>query len=687
MHRLIAVFLSLTLSPLLFAAEAAERGGLSAKVLWDLQRAGAPVAAPDGSQLVVPLTAYDADTNEGETRLWRLSTSPDVAPRPLTVEGFSASEPVFSPDGSQLAFISKRGSDESKDDAGQIYLLPMSGPGEARRLTTIPTGVKGLRWEGEYLYFISEVWPGLSWDAMAEQLQLQADGQVSARVWDAMPYAYFDHYLDEARAHHLFRIPAAGGQVENVTGSTDLALMRNTTGASHYDVSPDGQRIALVADSNVGEVYRNADVYLLTLPDGDVERATVSNLTQDNPAADSGPRFSPDGKQLAFTRQRIEGFYGDQGKLMLHALADGSTRMLHESWDRGLSSMVWAADSMGLYAPVDDRGTRRIYYLPLADGEPQALTANGDFGNLDMAGDGTLFAANQSALYPVRIGTVNTDTGAFTRLDDFNDAVLADVDAGSYESVSYKGHDGVDIQMWVHYPPGFDRSKSYPLMLLIHGGPHGAITDNFHYRWNAQTFASWGYVTAWPNFHGSSGFGQAFVDSINPDWISKPYADVIAAAEYLAEQDYIDSERMVAAGGSYGGYLSSILLGRPHPFKTLVIHAAVYDFYAQMSGDFAVNMHRFGPYWENPALYQQQSPHSYADNFNTPSLIIHGQKDLRVPVGQGFELYRTLQTRGVESRLVYYPDENHWVLKRGNSLHWYAQVRDWIGRFAKPGPR
>jgi dipeptidyl aminopeptidase/acylaminoacyl peptidase len=273
------------------------------------------------------------------------------------------------------------------------------------------------------------------------------------------------------------------------------------------------------------------------------------------------------------------------------------------------------------------------------------------------------------------------------RIDTFNDDVLGDVAIGTRESVTYQGADGKDIQMWVHYPPGFDEDKEYPLFLLIHGGPHGAITDNFHYRWNAQTFASWGYVTAWPNFHGSASFGQEFTDSINPDWMNKPYEDVMAAAAWFQDQDWIDEDRMVAGGGSYGGYLSTVILGREHPFNALVIHAAVYDLYAQMSADFTVHGQRFGEFWDKPEIYREMSPHYYAANFETPSLIIHGQTDLRVPVGQAFELYRTLQTKGVDSRLVYYPDENHWVLKRSNSLHWYGEVRDWIARYAEPGPR
>lgn len=659
-------------------AQEEETTRLTSEVLWQLDRVGAPLISPNGKRVVVPVTSYAQDSDESETRLWLLDAGNQSPQRPLTLKGAKASEPVFSADGSRLAFVSKRDDDE----AGQIYVLPMTGPGEAVRITEVPTGVYGLRWEGEHLYFISSVWPGLDWEAMAERITEEEEDHVSAYVWDKMPYSHFDHYLDQARENHVYRIPAAGGDIEAITEPLGLALLKNSTDSTQYDVSPDGRHLVFVADSRAGGVYPNHDVYLVKLGESEAK-----NLTPDNSAADHTPQFSPDGKHIAFARQRIEGFYGDQQKLMLFDVSSGDIEMLHEDWDYSATGLVWAPDSKGMYGSIGDRATNRVFYIPVGRGEPKAITGATDFRALSVANDGTLVASNQSFLYPARVGLVNTRNGNFSRLDSFNDDVLANVDMGTYESVTYTGADGAEIQMWVNYPPGFDSRREYPLLMLIHGGPHGAISDSFHYRWNAQAFASWGYVAVWPNFHGSSSFGQDFVDSINPDWITKPYADVMAAAGYMMEKPYIDEERTVAGGGSYGGYLSSIILGKEHPFNALVIHAAVYDLYAQMSADFAVNMQRFGPYWENPDHYREQSPHYYAANFNTPSLVIHGQNDLRVPVGQGFELFRTLQTRGVDSRLVYYPDENHWVLKRGNSIHWYGEFQNWVEKYAEPGPQ
>jgi dipeptidyl aminopeptidase/acylaminoacyl peptidase len=283
---------------------------------------------------------------------------------------------------------------------------------------------------------------------------------------------------------------------------------------------------------------------------------------------------------------------------------------------------------------------------------------------------------------------VDAASGDARPLSTFNDALFANVALGTYESVTYKGSGGRDIQMWVNYPPDFDRTRKWPVYLLLHGGPHNGITDSFTFRWNAQVFAGWGYVTAWHNFHGSSGFGQAFADSINPDWATRPYEDTVAAAEWFARQPWVDPERLAAGGGSYGGYLATLLLGREHPFRTLVAHAAVYNLYSMTGSDFGANQPRFGGYWgkEQDLLLRKASPHFGAPRFKTPTLVIHGGLDYRVPDNHGLEVFHMLQQRGVKSRLVYYPNENHWILKPQNSLHWYQNKRDWLREMVGEGP-
>ncbi|MEE2002564.1 S9 family peptidase [Alkalimonas sp. MEB108] len=673
--RKLGILLLCWLLPL--SAVLAEQKLLSAELIWELKRIGAPVISPKGEHIVAPVTSFDVPADQGSTQLWWFAAD-GSSKRPITAEGMRVSEATFSPDGSTLAFISQR----HKDDAGQIYLLPMNRPGEAQRLTEVPTGVYGIKWVGQHLYFISRVFPGQSWDEISAQLKADKDNKTSARQWNALPYSHFDHWLDERRQAHVFRIPAAGGEVEAITQPLGLELPRSSQGSGSYDIDPSERYIAFNANGWDNQVDAKIDIFLARIGGSEAE-----NLTAGNEAPDANPQFSPDGKTLAFTRQRIHGFYADTANLVLLDLARRNEREITTNWDRSVSNFSWTHDSRGFYAAIDDAGTSRIYHIDARNGNVRAVTAATNFGRPAIASNGTLVATNESFLYPARLVRINPRNGNLTRLDSFNDEVLADVDLGTYESVTYQGHNGQDIQMWVHYPPGFDRSKKYPLFLLIHGGPHNAITDGFHYRWNAQTFSSWGYVTAWPNFHGSSGFGQDFADSINPDWKTAPLYDVLRAADWFKEKDWIDNERMVAGGASYGGYLSSIILGQEHPFNALLIHAAVYNMYSQMSADFAVHSTRFGNYWDNPEIYKSISPHYFAGNFNTPTLVIHGQLDYRVPVGQGFELFRTLQSRGVESRMIYFPDENHWILKPNNSIYWYNQVKDWMTRFAEPGPR
>jgi dipeptidyl aminopeptidase/acylaminoacyl peptidase len=670
----------LTLAPLLWLLPAfalASDDTLSAELLWKMERLGSPVISADARWIVAPVTRYDVEKDSSTTVLYLFSADGGVQ-RPLTRADGTAGSPVFSPDGNTLAFVARREGDE----AAQIYLLPLDGPGEARRLTEVPTGVSAPKWVGGHLYFISRVWPDKDWDEMKQALKARGESKMSARTWTRLPYSHWDSWIEEDRQAHVFRIAAEGGEVEAVTQAFDRELPRSTQGPDSYDISPDGRFIAFVSDSQGGGVDPELDLFLARIGSENAE-----NLTADNPAFDGNPQFSPDGRSLAFVSQSIKGFYGDTRRLQLLDLESRNRRAIARDWDRSADGLVWAPDGASLYGAIDDAGTRRIWQIPLEGSAPRPLTAATDFGGLAMANDGTLVASNQSFMYPPRLVVVDTESGAARRIDTLNDALLAGVKLGSYESVTYTGANEAEIQMWVHYPPGFDSRKRWPLLFLIHGGPHNGITDAFSFRWSAQTFASWGYVVTWHNFHGSSGFGQDFADAINPDWMSLPYEDTVKAAAWLAAKPWIDSERMVAAGASYGGYLSSVLLGKEHPFNALVIHAPVYNMYSQMAADFAVHSTRFGSFWERPEIYRETSPHYFAENFNTPALIIHGQNDLRVPVGQAFELFRTLQTRGVDSQLIYYPDENHWILKAQNSLYWYQQVRAWVERHAAPGAR
>lgn len=671
MKPMIAVAMGLLLHNAAWA-----KAPLDAESMWRLQRIGTPTVAPDGSRVVAPVTQFDLKESKGRTALWSFPINGGEA-RALTAEGTDANSPLYSPDGRWLAFTSKR----EGDDVAQIYLLPIDGAGEARRLTSVPTGVGGLKWfaDSTRVAFVSRVWPDKDWKAAAEEVKKRKDSKVSARSWDKAPIRHWDQWLDDRQAH-VYSISLGGGEPQALTLPGGRELPKQEPGAGSYDLSPDGKLIAFVSNTTRNEIDANPDIWLL--PIGSRE---PRNLTTDNPGIDLAPRFSADGKRIAFGRQTIKGFYGDTRRLVVHDLGAGSNRVVSGGWDRSLGDVVWNADGKSLLAAIDDAGTSRIYEIPLDGKTPRAITGETDFGSIDLSRNGTLVALNQSFVSPPRLVRVDRRSGKVTTLDRINDALLAEIDWGTYESVTYTGALGKPVQMWVNYPPGFDRTKKYPLFVIIHGGPHNGVTNAFAWRWNAQVFSGWGYVSAWPNFHGSSGFGQAFTDSINPAQDVLPYEDIIKATASLSAKPYIDSARMVAGGGSYGGYLTSIILGREHPFKALVAHAAVYNWYTQFAADYGASARRDdGEFWKSPELYEKSSPHFGAGNFNTPTLVIHGEQDFRVPVNHGVELFNTLQNRGVDSRLIYFPDENHWVLKPANSLYWYAEVRKWIDRYINP---
>jgi dipeptidyl aminopeptidase/acylaminoacyl peptidase len=469
-------------------AAAGGTGLLTAEQMWSLQRLGATAISPDGRLAVVTVTRFDIKENKGYTDLWLFPVSGGPG-KPLTADEAADTQPAFSPDGRWIAFVSKRG----KDEANQIYVIAVDG-GEAQRVTNLPTGAGAPKWfpDSRRIAFVSEIWTDLvNGEDQGKRIKERAESKMAGRIWERAPISYWDRYLDE-REPHLFAVAREGGEPTAVTRQSGYYLSKQEYDQDSYDISPDGLEIAFAADTDRTGVRSNYDV--ITIATCGCRPAKV--LTADNPADDSAPRYSPDGRWLAFSQQRIRTFYADRARLMLVDRRNGTQRDLSGDWDRSVTGVRWLPDSRGMIAEIDDAATNRVYRFDLSGRAPRAVTGAGSFSNVALAATGGAYppavALRQTFSDPPILARLDLRDGSYARLSTFNDAMLASLRLGRVESVTYKGARDADIQMWVIYPPDFDPSKKYPALMLLHGGPHNAIQDAVQWRWNAQVFASWG---------------------------------------------------------------------------------------------------------------------------------------------------------------------------------------------------
>ncbi len=615
--------------------------------MWAVKRPGAPSLSPDGRWAAVEVTAYDMKENTGTSDIWLLATDPSAS------LGTSSSQ---------------------------------------RRLTTHPARDGSPAWspDGKRIAFLSWVWPELATDEeQAKRLKEQQDTKVKAYIIDTTTFRYWDHWLADGRAPHLFVVDVETGKHRDVFAGSLLGLVREDPSADSYDISPDGNDVAFTTD--LGKDFGfdpNEDIVTLRLDTG-----KWTNLTADNPANDTNPRYSPDGKWIAYTRQAIKWFYADRRRLVLYDRATGTKQVLTENWDRSVESPVWSRDSHRLHFTAEDKARQPIWMLAIDGGSPRLLfqtsTEHGTNSNLALSGDGRTLAFLRTTMgMPPAVYAASADETGARKIETFNDELTAQWQLGEVKDVLIKGWHNEPVQMWAVYPPGFDPKKKWPLLQIVHGGPHGAWMDQFYFRWNMHLFASRGYVVAAVNYHGSTGWGQAFTNSTTGDYGRRELEDVEKATDYLLAQGYIDPARLAAAGGSFGGYMMAWMNGHTTRYKAMVCHAGVYDWVSQMASDVVRGRERaLGAFpWENPQRVLEESAHSYAKNFKTPTLVVHNQQDFRVPVTQGFEYYTTLRMLGVPSRLLYFPDENHFVLKPQNSRLWYNEFFNWIGKYAAAGP-
>ncbi|MBA4175594.1 MAG: S9 family peptidase [Leptothrix sp. (in: Bacteria)] len=656
---------------------------LNADTLWQLQRLGGLALSPDGRQAVCTVTTPDMVLNRSTSQLWLLPTD-SAAPRQLTACGDKDGQAAWSPRGERVAFVAKREQQGRKDATPQLYTIAVQG-GEAVRHGDFAPGIDSFKWlpDGRRVVFAAWVWPGLEGAAAQNKAHKAWDERKeSGYATSEAYYRHFDHNVPMGRVLHLLLLDLGSGRVTDLFEGTKWELPRDAAGNEVYDVHPDGQRVAFVHDPAAEPLQGNR----LALAEIDLRTRRIRALADDVAWDFGAPRYSPDGRRIAMTAANVG--LRHTAPTQLAVLAPGAGwQLLAAHWDRSVNTPLrWAADGHALYAAAEDRGRCHLWCYRFADDEVRAVHEGGWVQGFDVAGD-TLAVLADSATHPAHLlarDLASAEAGAPRRLERFNDGLLAGVVFGETREVVLAGAGGEPVQMWLVFPPGFDAKNKHPVTHVIHGGPFAAAGDTFSWRWNAHVFAAAGHVIAQLNYHGSSGFGAAFRDSLIGRQGALELQDLEAATDWLLQQRWADAKRVFATGGSYGGFLVAWMNGHVAPgrYRAYVCHAGVFDRIATFSADSYPTRPKDlrARYWEDMAAVLAQSPHARAAHMDTPTLVTHGAQDFRVPDCNGLAYYNTLKARAVDARLLWFPDENHWILKPQNSRRWYVEFAAWLAR-------
>jgi dipeptidyl aminopeptidase/acylaminoacyl peptidase len=647
--------------------------------LLKVRRVGDPQISPDGKQVAFTVGAVNFDANRVVTHIYVTSLA-GSSMKQLTNGDRSSSAPRWSPDGKKIAFTT----------GGQIWVMDADGD-DKEQVTKISTGAAGPVWspDGKWIAFTSDVYPDCNDDDCNKKRDEKAENsKVKAHIVTRLLYKHWDEWRDVKRTH-VFVVSSGGGAAREITtGDFDSPPYAAASGVD-YAFSPDSTEIAFLRNPDkVEAISTNSDIFVMPLNGGAAKNITVSNH-----GYDVGPVYTRDGKYILYRSQATAGFEADRWRLMSYNRATGASVELTKSFDQQVDELVQSPDGNTIYFTAGDRGKSPIFRIPFAGGMPQKVVPDVFATALRLTADGKAFVFSSSSMAsPAEIYTANVDGSGLTALTSVNSQLIGGANLKTAEEIEWTGAVGRKIHGYIVKPTNFDASRKYPLVVLIHGGPQGAWNDNWGYRWNPQVFANAGYVVFAPNPRGSTGYGQQFVNEISGDWGGKVYVDIMnGVADVLRRHSFIDRNRIGAAGASYGGYMVNWILGHNNDprfrFKVLVSHDGVYNLesmYATTEELWFPEWEFKGTPWTNPALYTRWSPHKFAQNFNTPILIIHGELDYRVPVGEGMQLFTAVQRKGVDSKFLIFPDEGHWVLKPQNSHLWFNTVLDWLDKYLEP---
>ncbi|MCD4748587.1 MAG: S9 family peptidase [Thermoanaerobaculales bacterium] len=684
MNNCLRVVILVTLGLAAASLAAAATHPFTVHDLVAMQRVSDPQPSPDGSRVAFGLTTMDLEANRGHSDLWMAQTDGSGVVQ-LTTHKAADFSPRWSDD-ETLYFLS------SRSGSVQVWRLLLTG-GEARQVTDLPLDVESLRIGplGKSLYLGLKVFPecreGVS--CTVEKLEEIAEKKTTGMIFDQLLVRHWDTWKD-GRRNHVFRVDLSkkgkmtGEAVDLMEGVDADCPTIPWGGDGDYAISPDGEWLiytAKVVQGSVEAWSTNWDLWAVPT-DGS---AQVRCITAENLAWDHSPAFSPDGKTLAYLAMERPDFEADRSRVILMDWPSGKRRVLTENWDRSPRGVVWSPDGTKLYASADNIGNHSIFELDVASGGVQALLTRHTNGNPQPLADGWLLFAQDSLISPVELYVRPAEGGESLKITHVNDTRLAEIQFGEYEQFSFIGAHGDEVFGYLMRPAGFQPGEKYPLAFLIHGGPQGSFDDHWHYRWNPEIYAGHGYGMVMIDFHGSTGYGQAFTDAIRGDWGGAPYEDLMKGLDdVLRRHKWIDSDRMVALGASYGGFMVNWIQGQTDRFAALVCHDGNLDEYMAYFDTEELwfpEWEHGGTPWENPEGYRKHSPVNHVANFKTPQLVIHGALDYRVVDTQGLAMFNALQRMDVPSRLLYYPDENHWVLKPMNSIQWHEVVLDWADRW------
>jgi dipeptidyl aminopeptidase/acylaminoacyl peptidase len=661
-------------------AQAPGKHAMTFDDLAAMQRVAEPQISPDGRSVVYSVGTTDSDANRIVHNIWIASTSPGSQPRQLTQTGHDT-RPQWSPNGKSIAFLSNR------DGASEVYVMPAQG-GNPKKVTSLSTGAENEKWspDGRWIAFTSGVFPDCADDACNHSRDdASSKSKVKAMIYDHLLYRHWLHWSDGKRSH-LFVVAVEGGAPRDLTAHADYDVPPDERGdANDFNFSPDSKEICFTAVTDRPEaISTNADLFVVPTNGGEPKKITT------NPGFDGHPSYSPDGRFIAYHSQKAPGYESDRWRLMFYDRSAGTHIEVASAFDRSVDEIAWSPDSKQIYFTAANEAEQPVYAIaPVTGSTPKEILKDSFNETMSLSEDGSTFAFVRSSLTaPAEVFTSRSDGSDARKLSRHNLPRLESIDMNPPERFWYEGAEGTRVEGMLIRPPHFDPSRKYPLLLLIHGGPQSLWTDSWGYRWNEELFAAPGYVAIMINPRGSTGYGQKFTDEITDDWGGRVYEDLMKGVDYVVEKyPYVDGNRVAAAGGSYGGYMIDWLATHTGRFKVLISHAGVYDQISEYGSteELWFNEHDLaGTPWSNPESYRKWSPSTYAgelSKYKTPTLVICGELDYRVPYTQSLEFFTALQRQSVPSKLVVFPDEGHWILKPQNSRLWYKTFSDWLAAY------